>query len=194
MRCKECRHEEEPAARRRLRRDVAGAVEDAGCRTERSAGTERRHATGGRGGRDEPQRHRRPASVAARSRAGEGDGEEQQSGHRDDDAGTLRARQPLRDEEREDRDPAGGGRLHERERREPQRRDIEHPAADADDEADEPAPVGEQRPQGRDRPARGERRQGRGGAVLGDVAPVEGDRRRERQRQRDGDRHRWNGR
>jgi hypothetical protein len=82
--------------------------------------------------------------VPAGGRARERDREQQEAGHRNDDARALRPRQPLRDEQREDRDPARRRRLNEGERREPQRGDVEHPAADADEEADEPAPVGEE--------------------------------------------------
>ena len=47
--------------------------------------------------------------------------------------------------ERENADAAGRGRLHERERREPERDDVQHPAADPAEEADEPAAVAKQR-------------------------------------------------
>ena len=76
--------------------------------------------------------------------------------------------------------PADGG-LDERERCEPERGDVQHPAADAAEEADEPAAIAEERKERLQRPAQAERRQTRRGRMLQRVAAVDRDRRCDRE-------------
>ena len=127
-------------------------------------------------------------------RASERDREKQKAADRDGDTRTFCPRQPLGDEQRQNADATRRGRLHERERSEGQRSNVEHPPPQPCHETREPAALREQRAQGRDRPPQRERRQRRRGAVLGDVPPVERDRRGECERQRKGELHRWKGR
>jgi hypothetical protein len=101
------RHEQEAPARRRLRADVAGRVEDARRGAERGRGP---HHSGGGGDarrRREPEDDGERGPVRPVRRAAERDGEEDEAGERDRDARALGPRQPLRDEQREDADPAG---------------------------------------------------------------------------------------
>ena len=85
--------------------------------------------------------------------------------------------------ERKDADTAGGGRLDEGERREPQRHDVEHPAAYPTEEPDEPASIAEKREERQQRPAQAERRQTRRGGMLQRVAAVDRDRRCDREQE-----------
>src|SRR5262249_618110 len=88
------------------------------------------------------------------------------------------------DEEREDPDPAGGRGLHKRERPERQRPDVESPAADSDRETRDPATVREQQAKRAQGSANAEDRESRRLRVLDEIAPVEGQGRAGRQRER----------
>ena len=79
--------------------------------------------------------------VRARVRAaGERDREEDEADDGEADADPLAARERLAllalGEDREQREPAGRDGLDERERREPEREDVEHPARDPDQEGE----------------------------------------------------------
>ena len=70
--------------------------------------------------------------------------------------------------------PAGGDGLDERERRQPERDDVERPAGDPDEERDQPAPVAEEETERPPGMADRERGSLRGDRVLRDPRPVEG--------------------
>ena len=72
--------------------------------------------------------------------------EQNQTRDRDGDRELLAPRESP-DERSEQSDSTGGRCLHDRERRERERGDVEAPAADADEEADHPAEVAEQQGQ-----------------------------------------------
>src|SRR5581483_2232251 len=76
-------------------------------------------------------------------------------------------------EDGDQRDPAGGDGLHERQRRQVHRDDVETPPRHADDEREQPAAMAEEQPERLPRPADRERRQLRGDRVLRDPRPVE---------------------
>ena len=102
---------------------------------------------------------------------------------------------PARGGERQDGDPGCGHRLHQRERRQPQRGHVHQPARGLGCERGEPAPVPEQqlrRPEGA---ARRQRRQRRRHVVLERVSGVRDQRRGECDRKPDPYRrhHTWGG-
>src|SRR5437588_117416 len=156
---------------------------------------ERRHPGGRKGGAaleaelegDEGEPVAREQRGDEREPAAERGAEEPESEQRGAHAGELSRRGPRSrrppGQEGEEADSAGGGRLHERERRERERGDVEHPAADAGKEADEPAAVDEEDDERGNRAAEREPRQPAGRLVLGEVPPVERARRGERQRE-----------
>ena len=180
-----------------LRADVAGRVEHACCDPEaRARGEEPRRRAGGDPRHDDrephPGAHLRPRRRRSRVRAArERDPEQEQARNRHADAEPVATWKPLPctplHEEREEPDAARRGRLHERQGREPERRHVEHPAADPRHEAGHPGKIPEERPQRPQRVADRERRQIGSGAVLDEVAPVDGGRRPERQQQADAD-------
>jgi hypothetical protein len=88
------------------------------------------------------------------------------------------------DHHREDADTRRGGRLHERQRRQRERTDVEEPADRLGSEAREPAPIAQQRGQRRERPPKRERRHLRGNAVLEQIPQVEETGRDDRNRER----------
>ncbi len=77
-------------------------------------------------------------------------------GRRDADALCARQRRPS---DRKHDDPARRRRLDERERRERERDDVEHPAGDAGEEPDRPAAAAEEERERMERTAQRERRQ-----------------------------------
>ena len=93
------------------------------------------------------------------------------------------------DHDREDADTRRGGRLHERQRRQRERTDVEEPADHLGSEAREPAPIAQKRGQRRERPPKRERRHLRGNAVLEQIPQVEETGRDDRNRQREPDLH-----
>src|SRR5262249_33757553 len=150
---------------------------------------------------DDRRRRRRGPGAALR---GEGDCEEDEAGDRDADGPQLATRRALHArreplEEREQPEPARGDRLDERERRQLQRRNVQRPAGEPDEEAGKPRPAPGQQPQGGERTADGEGRHGAGRTVLCEEAPVERRRRGEGEEEtgRGGGAHFlsvWNGR
>ena len=195
----------EAAVYDRLRRDVACRVEEA-CRDPEPGARRDRN---GRHRRDECEQHgeRQPAGERARRRraaprgaAREGDGEQQEARDGEADGEPLAAGEVVStpvDQHREEADASGRGGLDERQRSERERRDVEHPAAHAREEACQPGPVAKQRAERADRRPQRQRGQLRRGAVLGEPTPVERERRAECQRQARGGGHRrsfWNGR
>jgi hypothetical protein len=180
--------EVEPTGDRRFRPDVARGVEDPGRRPESGGGA----GPGGHrccGGRDEhPDR-----GVAQIRVMRAGDRPRERNGEEGEPRDRRRDREPLSPRAHarqcgEDREPAGRARLDERQRRERQRDDVQHPAGDAGTEARQPAAVAEQRGERAQWVPQGERRERRGDAVLGEVAPVERRGRREREHEAAGDR------
>jgi hypothetical protein len=166
-----------------LRGHVSRGVEHPRCEPEARAARKPPGSEAGHGQRcGHPDRDRDGGTVAAsRCLAGEGGAEERKARDGRGDARPLASRErrgsrPL-DEQREQADPARRGGLHERERRKRQRRDVQGPAAEPDDEAREPAPAREEQVERTERPADRQRRQRRGRAVLGEEAPVERGRR-----------------
>ena len=107
------------------------------------------------------------------------------------DADPLRAREPAH-ADGEDADPACGAGLDERQRRERERRDVETPAADAREEAGEPAAVPEELQERVQRPPQRQRRQRRRVLVLQRVPAV--DRNRGGHGEHEPGRDHWNGR
>ena len=190
---KDRRDEQQPctAEHGALRPDVAGRVEDARCDAEPcAAGEHARDRPHGRSGaecrdRDPPDDRRRRRAPARAGAPGEREREQRQARDRDPDAHPVpRRERPSRvslHEQREQADPAGGRRLDERERRQRQCRHVERPPRDPGQEAGEPAPVGEQEPKRRDRPANPQRGQRRSRSVLREERPGERRRRGERE-------------
>ena len=180
-----------PAEDGGLRGDVAGRVHDPGGGAETGAARKELRP----GSCDERRRDRRESdperdgegrsAVARIRRPAQREAEQDETGHRRDDAPELAAREPrvrrARDEQRQHADPARRRRLHERQRRELQRDDVEHPADDSRDEADQPPGDGEQPADRADRVAERERRQRRRRLVHQQVAPVDRGRRHERE-------------
>jgi hypothetical protein len=150
--------------------------------------TDERERPGRRARNDEPEDDRADRGLAAGAvLARERGAEEHEPNQRSAHAGELaRLRTPSRrapGEQREEADPACGGGLDERERRELERGDVEHPAADPDEEAGEPAAVDEEDDERVDRPPERELREPHRRLVLGEVAPVERAGRAERERE-----------
>ena len=127
-------------------------------------------------------------------RAHEREREQEQSGHARDDRDLLAAREATRvavcAEDRERRDPRRADALHERQRGEPKRREIEDPAGRLDAEAHEPGSAVKQQADGLHGTAHRQFRHTRDGVVLRRVRPVDRDRGEEREDEAAGERHR----
>ena len=99
--------------------------------------------------------------------------------HQRDPAG-LAARDPMAEQAGGERnaqhEPAGHERLHERQGRARQRRDVQRPAAEAAGQAGQPGRGGEQSPDRGEGTPHGHRRGARRAAMLEQVAEVERDR------------------
>jgi hypothetical protein len=165
----------DPAGDGRLRRDVPGRKEDT-CRDSPGRPSadhagEHRHAhprAAHRG--EEPDRYPQVVGTRALAVSNEQAGPEQREARdRQARADPLSRRQrdvrETGDHDREDADTRRGGRLHERQRRQRERADVEEPTDRLGCEAREPAPIAQQRGQRRERPPQREPRLLRGNAV-----------------------------
>ena len=86
-------------------------------------------------------------------------------------------------EQRQDGDSRRAHRLHEAERRQPKRDDVEHPPSGLGREANDPVAAPEQHAHRPDRLSEAESRQCRGSPVLLGIGPVDGQRRNQRKAQ-----------
>ena len=138
-----------------------------------------------------PGRIRRLVGLA---RVDEREREQHEPDEGDDDGHLLPAREPARmtsgREEREHGDPAGADGLHERERRQPQRGDVDDPAGGLGTEREAPPGIAEQRPDEPNRLPRREARHRRRRVVLLRIRPVDRESRDEGERQSDPRPHR----
>jgi hypothetical protein len=192
--CREqCGNEDEPPARGRLRRDVPSCVQHTGRGTERCTRAKRRRARGDNRRAAEPHYYCKRGATAPAGRVSQRGSEEDKASDRNRNTRPFPPGQPLRNEQREDADPARRGRLHKRERSECECADVEHPAAQPAEESDDPPSICEERPKRQERSPECERRQSGRRAVLGDVAPVERERRCQSENERKREPHRWNG-
>ena len=184
------------ALRRHLHRDVADGEEQPsrdslrdGDRVEPAARRDDEEGGDRRAREPELDRERRAAAALAAS-SGERHGERDQPDDRDEHARDLVAGQGpaahAGGHEREDADAARREALHERERGERQRDDVEAEARALEREAAQPIAIGEQDLQRAGRHAEREAGQGRDRVVLAQIGEVRQRRGRERKRNRDG--------
>src|SRR5207302_1973075 len=163
------RHDGDEREHSERAQDAAGKpfVEESRAGDDRKRVCEERRHTG--------RRERRSALEAVL--AGERGAEQGEPDHggRDSRELPLRESDPgrLPREQREDPDAPGGGGLDERQGRERERGDVQHPATDPDEEADQPATISEEDDERVDRVTERESREPARGLVLGEVAPVE---------------------
>ena len=126
-------------------------------------------------GQPDDDTHRGRALIGLRA-VHERQRQQHQPGDRQDDGGLLPpgepGRMPARGGEGQDGNPRRRHGLHQRQRRQPQRRHVHQPARTFDPERHQPPTVAEQQPYRLEGPARGQRRQRRRRIVLQRVGHV----------------------
>ena len=171
----------------RLAGDVAHAVAEArGEAAERGrAPAQRAGDDHERGGRERAQPGGRGCAARRRARTAGADGQRHQAERGEQGTGPLAAyrERPLGDRGEDDQqaDAARRNGLHEREGRQGERREVEAPTGQAEDESGQPAPAREQRCGRRAQPAQRELRGARHGALLDQEAGIQRERGRERE-------------